>query len=344
MSFDKFNTLDFKPLIAKTPNCPRDFSKLLVVSRQNKKIEHKIFRDIVSYLNPKDCLVLNNSKVFPAKLLGRKSTGGKFELLLVRPLENNKWLCLTPECRKGMEIILQNNVRAKSLDKNDEGYWIFEFSTDDIPAYSKKYGIMPLPPYIEKARKKCKEQLYTPRDKTDYQTVYAKYSGSIAAPTAGLHFTSDLLKQIEKKGVKIVLITLHIGWGTFRPLRSEPAKHKMSAEFAEITRESADIINSVKKSGGRIFSVGTTATRTLESFAEENGSISSGQKWADLFIYPPYEFKIIDCLITNFHLPGHTPLCLTAAFTGEELLFKAYKQAVEKRYRFYSYGDAMLIL
>lgn len=339
-----FESLNIKPLVAKTPVYPRDSSRLMVVCRKTEKIEHKIFRDILNYLNEGDCLVLNNSKVFPAKLMGRKSSGGKFELLLISKLENNKWLCLTPDCRTGMEVIFSGDVKAKVLKKTDEGYWVFEFTTDDVSGYALKYGVMPLPPYIEKARKKSGSEITTPQDIYDYQTVYANKYGSVAAPTAGFHFTEELLEKIKQKGVKIVFVTLHIGWGTFKPLKTPPEKHKMLAELAEISKENADIINTVEKSGGKVFAVGTTATRTLEGFARKAGIVDFGKKWVDLFIYPPYNFKIIDCLITNFHLPRHTPIYLTAAFVGRKLLFEAYKKAVAKKYRFYSYGDAMLVI
>ncbi|HUT86446.1 MAG TPA: tRNA preQ1(34) S-adenosylmethionine ribosyltransferase-isomerase QueA [Elusimicrobiales bacterium] len=356
MNLDRFKTLNIKPLIAKNPAVPRDSSKLMVLHRNSGKIEHCVFRDIVNYFNAGDCLVLNNSKVFPAKLPAKKSTGGKTEILLVRPCDTSKsasvspdvatsrWLCLTPQCRAGLEIILQGGVKATAIGKSEDGYWIFEFTTGNILSYADKYGVMPLPPYIEKARKKSGDEIFSQSDGKNYQTVYAGVTGSIAAPTAGFHFTDELIEAIKQKGVKVAFVTLHVGWGTFRPVKTAPQKHQMLAEFAEISAQNADIINDVKKSGGKIFSTGTTATRTLEGFADENCRVTSGKKWVDLFIYPPYKFKIIDFLITNFHVPGHTPICLTQALAGEEFLFKAYKQAVEKKYRFYSFGDAMLIL
>jgi S-adenosylmethionine:tRNA ribosyltransferase-isomerase len=350
MSLENFETLDTKSLIAHEPANPRDSSKLLVINRKNANIEHGIFSDIVGYLNPGDCLVLNNSKVFPAKLLGHKKvTGGQAEILLVRPLQKpNEWLVLAKKCRPRMQFSFKEGLEATALEMTKTGEWIFEFSSPDVLEYAIKHGHMPLPHYIVKTRKE--KNLPEDIDNPDkYQTTYSSDIGSIAAPTAGFHFTKELLSKIEKKGIDIAYVTLHVGWGTFKPIRTEdPKDHKMLAEFATINEDTAKKINSAILKGNRVISVGTTSTRTLESFAKKDSNgkyiVESGSKWTELFIFPSYEFKIINSLITNFHLPNSTPLLLTSAFAGEDLLYKAYVSAVERKYRFYSFGDATLVL
>lgn len=344
MAFERFKKLDLDPLIAKQPATPRDSSRQMVLHRGTHTIEHRIFRDIHEYFNAGDTLVINNTKVFPAKLYAHKPTGGKVEVLLVRPMQKpNVWAVLTRDYKEGMELDFGDGLKAKAAGKTDNNEAILEFNEDDLMPHCNKHGLMPLPQYIEKARKHSGLTPSIETDKERYQTVYAKYDGSIAAPTAGFHFTPELLQKLKDKGVNVAYITLHVGWGTFKPLRGEPQEHRMLAELAEIAPETAAVINQARADGKRIFSVGTTSTRTLESFTE-NGVTSSGKKWTDLFIYPGYQFKAIDCLITNFHFPDSTPLCMTSAFAGEDFIYEAYVQAVEKKYRFYSFGDSMMIL
>jgi S-adenosylmethionine:tRNA ribosyltransferase-isomerase len=345
MAFEKFKKFALDALIAKTPAQPRDSSRLMILNRKTRTIEHKIFQDLPQYLKKGDALVINDSKVFPAKLSAAKNTGGKSEVLLVRQLDNPKrWTALIREYKTGMELNFNGGVKAVVAGNTPDSEAILEFNTDDILSHARKYGQTPLPHYIEKARKRAGMPKEISSDKERYQTVYAQTEGSIAAPTAGFHFTKELLARLRAQGVKIEYITLHVGWGTFKPLRGEPQKHKMLAELAEIPEKTAATINEVKAGGGRLFSLGTTSTRTLESFAGETGQISAGKKYTDLFIYPGYKFKTLDALITNFHFPNSTPLCLASAFAGENFMYDAYLQAVENGYRFYSFGDSMLIL
>ena len=345
MAFERFKQLDLDPLIAKQPVTPRDSSRQMVLHRDTHTIEHRIFRDIHAYFNAGDALVINNTKVFPAKLLARKPTGGKVEVLLVRPLPDpTVWAVLTRDYKEGMLLDFGDGLTAKIIGKTDQNEALLQFNQSDILPFCHANGLMPLPQYIEKARKHSGLSASIETDKERYQTVYARYEGSIAAPTAGFHFTPELLQKIANKGVKICYITLHVGWGTFKPLRTEPKEHKMLAELGEISEETAAILNEVRARGGRVFSCGTTSTRTLESFTDEQHITRAGKKWTDLFIYPGYVFKAIDCLITNFHFPDSTPLCMTSAFAGEDFIYEAYVQAVEKKYRFYSFGDSMMIL
>ncbi|MBQ7908164.1 MAG: tRNA preQ1(34) S-adenosylmethionine ribosyltransferase-isomerase QueA [Elusimicrobiaceae bacterium] len=344
MAFERFKKFNIDPLIAKQPATPRDSSRLMVLNRQNQTIQHRVFRDISDYFNAGDVLVLNNTKVFPAKLFAHKSTGGKVEVLLVRPQANPRvWTVLTRDYKENAELDFGDGLTGKMLGKTENNEVLIEFNQDDILPFCHGHGLMPLPVYIEKARK---HEGLTPSlstDKERYQTVYAKHEGSIAAPTAGFHFTEVLLAKLKEKGVNIVYITLHVGWGTFKPLRGEPQQHTMLAELGEISPETAAAVNAARQNGKRVFSVGTTSTRTLESFTE-NGITSAGKKWTDLFIYPGYTFKAIDCLITNFHFPDSTPLCMVTAFATEDFIYQAYSQAVENKYRFYSFGDSMMIL
>ena len=345
MAFERFKKLNLDPLIAKQPATPRDSSRQMVLHRDTHTIEHRIFRDIHEYFNAGDALVINNTKVFPAKLFARKPTGGKVEILLVRPVSNARtWAVLTHEYKEGLLLDFGNGLQGKMVGTTDDKEFLIEFNQDDILPFCHDHGLMPLPQYIEKARKHSGLSASIETDKERYQTVYAKYEGSIAAPTAGFHFTPELLQKLKDKGVHICYITLHVGWGTFKPLRGEPEEHKMLAELGEVSQETADTLNKVRAGGGRVFSCGTTSTRTLESFTDENHITHAGKKWTDLFIYPGYQFKAIDALITNFHFPDSTPLCMTSAFAGEDFIYEAYLQAVEKKYRFYSFGDSMMIL
>ncbi len=327
-----------KQFIAQYPLEKRDGSKLLVLHRQTQKIEHRVFQDIIDYFNPGDCLVLNNTKVMPARLLGKKSTGGKVEVLLVNTKEDNIWEALVNPARRlkpGTDILFRNgSLTGTVLNRTDNGNWTIEFKTSgDFFTVLEEVGVSPLPHYINRPAE--------PKDRLTYQTVYAKESGAIAAPTAGLHFTPELLAAIEKKGVKIVYLTLHIGIGTFRPIKVQTVEeHRMDAEHYEISAESAELINSAD----RVFAVGTSAVRSMEHSALGNGSVRPESSWAELFIYPGFQFKVVDHLITNFHLPVSTPLLLVCAFANRDLIFQAYEQAKNHNYRFLSYGDAMLIL
>ena len=323
-------------LIAQTPLDKRDESKLLVVDKNTGAMEHKSFHDLPSLLRKGDCLVLNDSRVLPARLLGSRESGGAVEILLLKDLGENRWECLSRPGRKtrpGTKLIFGNGeLKAEVKEVTEGGNRIVEFYYEGIfLEVLERLGKMPLPPYIH-------EEL---KDSERYQTVYSKELGSAAAPTAGLHFTNELLDEIRAKGVKTAFVTLHVGLGTFRPVKEENIEdHDMHSEFCMIPRETADIVNETKKNGGRIISVGTTSCRTLESFAEEDGTLKASSGWTDIFIYPGYRFKCIDALITNFHLPESTLIMLVSALAGRENVLNAYKAAVENRYRFFSFGDA----
>jgi len=327
-------------LIAQSPLANRADSRLLVLDKNSGDIEHKRFKDIIDYLNPGDCLVLNDTRVIPARLYGNRV--GKeeiIEILLLKRLENDTWETLVrpgKKVRPGVTVEFGNGIlKGQVLSIGEEGTRLIRFSYGGIfEEILDQLGEMPLPPYIAE----------TLEDKERYQTVYAKNKGSAAAPTAGLHFTKDLLKSIEDKGVKIAYITLHVGLGTFRPVKVENIlDHHMHSEYFSISEEAADIINSTRANGGKIISVGTTSIRTLETVANENGFIKACSGWTDIFIYPGYKFKIVDRLITNFHLPESTLLMLVSAFSTREIVLNAYKEAVKEKYRFFSFGDAMLI-
>ncbi len=327
-------------LIAQVPLKDRTTSRLMLLSKESGIIAHKHFYDIAEHLNPGDCLVLNNTRVIPARLFGEKHpSGGKVEFLLLTRKENKTWEVLVKPGKKakiGDEIIFGGGIlRATIKDIIEDGKRIAEFNFEGIfEEVLDKLGEMPLPPYIH-------EKL---EDKERYQTVYAKYEGSAAAPTAGLHFTHELLSRIEAKGVKIAYVTLHVGLGTFRPVKVENVlEHDMHSEYYSIEPEDAKIINEVKASGGKVIAVGTTSTRTLESSAKEDGIIEAGSGWTSIFIYPGYQFKCIDGLITNFHLPESTLIMLVSALAGKENTLAAYQEAVNKEYRFFSFGDAMFI-
>lgn len=328
-------------LIAQDPLVDRSSSRLLVFHKDTKEMEHKIFKDITDYLKPGDCLVINDTKVIPARLIGEKEeTGAKIELLLLKRISDTKWETLVKPGKKakvGTKISFGNGLlKATVVDVLEEGNRLIEFEFEGIfEEILDELGQMPLPPYIT-------HQL---QDKTRYQTVYAKHEGSAAAPTAGLHFTNELLEKVKEMGVSIAHVTLHVGLGTFRPVKVENVlEHHMHSEYYCIEEADATLINDTKKKGGRVISVGTTSTRTLESVADENGRIHAGSGWTDIFIYPGYEFKVIDGLITNFHLPESTLLMLVSAFADRESIMKVYETAVKEKYRFFSFGDAMLLI
>lgn len=339
------NDFDFdlpEELIAQTPLKDRTSSRLLIMDRSKQTIKHKHFLDIVDYLNQGDCLVLNDTRVLPARLYGSKQdTGAKIEVLLLSQQEKDKWEVLVKpakKIKKGTIISFgEGKLTATCIDEKDHGGRILEFDYEGIfLEILNELGEMPLPPYI-------KEQL---PDQDRYQTVYAREEGSAAAPTAGLHFTKELLTKLKEKGIEIAFITLHVGLGTFRPVSVDSIEnHDMHAEFYHMTEETAEQLNRVKKAGGRIISVGTTSTRTLETIARDHqGELKAASGWTDIFIYPPYQFKAIDGLITNFHLPKSTLIMLVSAFAGKSFVLEAYKEAIEQRYRFFSFGDAMLII
>ena len=327
-------------LIAQTPLEPRDSSRLMVLDRKSDVIEHKIFSDIVDYLHEGDCLVVNDSRVIPARIYGEKvDTGARVEFLLLRQTANNCWETLVKPGKKakiGSRFVFgEGLLRAEVTDITDDGNRIVKLECEEnIYSTLDKIGQMPLPPYIT-------EKL---QDKERYQTVYSNELGSAAAPTAGLHFTNELLEKIRSKGVKIAHVTLHVGLGTFRPVKvDDVTKHKMHSEHYEIPKETSDIINETKRNGGRVIAVGTTSCRTLESVAAAYGEVIPSEGFTDIFIYPGFTFKVLDGLITNFHLPESTLIMLVSAFYGFEKTMKAYETAVEEKYRFFSFGDAILI-
>ena len=328
-----------KELIAQTPLDQRDQSKMMHINKNTGAVEHRHFYELPNMLHEGDCLVLNDSRVLPARLIGTRPTGGNVEVLLLRDLGDSKWECLTKpgkKTRTGTEIAFGNGqLKCEVIEVLDNGNRIVKFQYDGIfLEILESLGKMPLPPYI-------KEEL---EDSERYQTVYSRELGSAAAPTAGLHFTNDILEKKKKKGVNIAYVTLHVGLGTFRPVKEENIEqHDMHSEFCMIPQESADMINETKNRGGRIISVGTTSCRTLESFADENGFVKAVSDWTNIFIYPGYRFKCVDALITNFHLPESTLIMLVAAMTGRENILNAYKIAVEERYRFFSFGDCCFI-
>lgn len=327
-------------LIAQDPLADRSSSRLLVLDKETGEIRHEVFKNVVSYLKKGDCLVLNDTKVLPARLIGEKEgTGAKIEVLLLKRRQDNVWETLVKPGRKakpGTRILFGGGrLVGEVTDIVDEGNRLVRFEFEGIfEEVLDELGQMPLPPYIT-------HQL---EDKNRYQTVYAKHEGSAAAPTAGLHFTKELLKEIEEKGVRLAYVTLHVGLGTFRPVKVEDVTdHHMHSEFYSVDETAAQAINQTRKEGGRIISVGTTSTRTLESVADVDGHIEPKSGWTDIFIYPGYEFKVIDALITNFHLPESTLLMLVSALAGKEHILAAYEEAVRERYRFFSFGDAMFI-
>lgn len=328
-------------LIAQDPLEDRSSSRLLVLDKETGETSHHIFKEIVDYLNPGDCLVINDTKVIPARLIGaREGTGAKIEVLLLKRKENNVWETLVKpgkKARPGTRIVFGEGLLVgEVIDVVEEGNRLIKFEYEGIfEEILDQLGQMPLPPYIT-------HQL---EDKNRYQTVYAKHTGSAAAPTAGLHFTPELLKQIEEKGVDIARVTLHVGLGTFRPVKVDDIlEHHMHSEFYHIDAEAAEKINRAKDNGGRVICVGTTSCRTVESAADESGRLRECSGWTEIFIYPGYKFKILDALITNFHLPESTLIMLVSALAGREHVLNAYQEAIRERYRFFSFGDAMIIL
>lgn len=327
-------------LIAQHPILKRDLSRLMIVDKKSGEIHHKIFKDIIDYLNPGDCLVLNNTRVLPARLIGAKEgSGGKIEFLLLKRIESDTWEALVKPGKRaqiGTKFIFGNGeLKAQVVGLGEEGSRIVKFLYGGIfEEVLDRLGQMPLPPYI-------KEKL---EDKERYQTVYSREVGSAAAPTAGLHFTEELLEKIKEKGVNIAFITLHVGLGTFRPVKVENVEeHKMHSEYYTLSKETAELINSTKEKGKRIIAVGTTSNRTLETIADENGRVKEQSGWTNIFIYPGYKFKIVDALITNFHLPESTLIMLVSAFSNREIIMNAYLEAVKNKYRFFSFGDAMFL-
>ena len=326
-------------LIAQTPLQQRDSSRLMVLDRDSGEVVHRHFYNVIDYLQAGDCLVMNNSRVLPARLLGHRPTGGAVEVLLLRDLGEKRWECLVKPGKKmqvGQDVIFGNGeLTATVVAVQDDGNRVVEFHYEGIfLEVLERLGKMPLPPYIRAELE----------DQERYQTVYSKESGSAAAPTAGLHFTNELLDQIRAKGVKTAFVTLHVGLGTFRPVKAETiAEHHMHAELCMISEETASILNETKQNGGRIICVGTTSCRTLESLVNEDGSFEAKSKWTEIFIYPGYQFKAMQGLITNFHLPESTLVMLVSAFAGKENVLNAYAEAVRERYRFFSFGDAMYI-
>ena len=333
-----------KELIAQDPLSDRSSSRLMVLDKNTGEIKHDVFRNIIDYLDPGDCLVINDTKVIPARLFGtRVDSGAVIEILLLTRRSDTDWECLVKpgkKARTGCELIFGNSsdepeLKGRITEVLEDGNRIISFEYDGIfEEILDRLGQMPLPPYIT----------HKLEDKNRYQTVYARYDGSAAAPTAGLHFTNELLDDISRKGIRIAHVTLHVGLGTFRPVKEENVlDHKMHSEFCILTEENAKIINSSRLEGGRIICVGTTSCRTLETMADENGIVKASSCWTDIFIYPGYKFRITDCLITNFHLPESTLLMLVSAVSSREIILNAYKKAVEDKYRFFSFGDAMFI-
>lgn len=326
-------------LIAQTPLQQRDSSRLMVLDRASGAVSHKHFYDILDYLQPGDCLVMNDSRVLPARLLGRRPTGGAVEVLLLKELGDNQWECLVKPGKKmqvGQQVIFgDGELTAEVADVRDDGNRVVRFSYEGIfLEVLDRLGKMPLPPYI-------KAEL---ADQERYQTVYSRESGSAAAPTAGLHFTKELLNKLQSKGIRLAFVTLHVGLGTFRPVKAEDiTKHHMHSELCMINDATASLLNETKRNGGRIVCVGTTSCRTLESLVNDDGTFVPKTAWTDIFIYPGYRFKAMDALITNFHLPESTLVMLVSAFAGREHVLHAYSEAVRERYRFFSFGDAMFI-
>lgn len=339
MKVEEFNYELPKELIAQTPYDKRDEARLLVLDREKQSIEHKVFRDVIEYLNPGDCLVINDTKVIPARLYGKKDTGAHVEFLLLKRLEGDEWEAMV---RPGNKLKVGSKVefgdgllKAEVLEVMPGGNRRVRFEYNGIfNEILDQIGLMPLPPYITEALK----------DKDKYQTVYAKYEGSAAAPTAGLHFTEELLEKIKEKGVEVAKVTLHVGIGTFRPVKVENVEdHQMHSEHFYLKAEEAEKINKAKREGHKIIAVGTTSCRVLESVADENGYLKEIEDDTDIFIYPGYKFKCIDNLITNFHLPESTLIMLVSSLAGRDFIMRAYNEAVKEKYKFFSFGDAMII-
>ncbi|MDR0956466.1 MAG: tRNA preQ1(34) S-adenosylmethionine ribosyltransferase-isomerase QueA [Endomicrobium sp.] len=347
-----YDYLVSEKLIAQKPAENRQDSRLFVIDRRANQFYHRKFPDIIEYFNAGDCLIINNTKVVPSRLFGRKDSGGIVELLFLNLCQNNKEckVLLKPSLSLGREIYFKGNYKCKVVSKSEFGETIVKFNKHGILDFLQEYGIMPLPHYIN--RKGFLAEELSAFDRERYQTVYAKNSGAIAAPTAGLHFTKDILKSLKIKGINIATLTLHVGWGTFKPIvTTELSKHGMIPEKFVLDKENADIINLAVKNNKKVIAVGTTSVRASEYIAEKVGIVNNDKTYlkeccgnTSIFIYPGYKFKIINTLITNFHLPKSTPLIMASAFSSREIILKAYKEAIKKKYRFFSYGDSMLIL
>lgn len=324
-------------LIAQEPMRPRDKSRLLVLGRKSGKLKEKVFREIIDFFQKGDCLVLNNTKVFKARIFGKKDTGAKIEIFLLQNLKKGLWQCLAKPAKRvkpGSKILFADNFQAEVKEKIEDGLFLLQFKPREINSLIEGFGQTPLPPYIKKEA-----------DLTNYQTVYAKKKGAVAAPTAGLHFTKKLINKLQKKGVNIVYLTLHCGLGTFQPIKKEDIReHQMAEEYVEITKEAAEIINNAKEKKKKIFAVGTTAVRSLESGAGKNRKVKEYLGQTSLYITPGYNFKGVDALITNFHTPLSTNLVLVSALASSQLIKKAYCYAQQNQFRFFSFGDAMLII
>ncbi len=340
MKLSDFNYDLPKELIAQDPLENRSDSRLMVIHRDTDAIEHRIFREIGEYISPGDILVMNDTRVIPARLIGVRESGGAAEILLLKRLDIDRWDAIVrpgKKLRPGAKVSFGEGKLVGEIEEvAEEGNRIVRFHYDGVfESILDELGQMPLPPYIT----------HKLQDKERYQTVYAKHEGSAAAPTAGLHFTKELLKELEEKGVETAFVTLHVGLGTFRPVKTENIlEHHMHTEYCEVSKETAEKVNRVKERGGRVIAVGTTSVRTLESMTEEDGVLRAGSRDTDIFIYPGYRFKLVDSLITNFHLPESTLLMLVSAFYDREKILSAYSEAVQEKYRFFSFGDAMLIL
>lgn len=329
-------------LIAQYPSDKRDQSRLMILNREKQTIEEGVFADVIDYMNPGDCLVVNETKVFPARLEGTKDkTDAKVEVFLLRELEAGLWEVLVRPARKvrvGNRLTIGNDLVCDVIDNTVSGGRVVRFYYEgDFYEIVDRIGKSPLPPYIRREPE--------PQDKERYQTVYAKTIGAVAAPTAGLHFSTELINKIKKKGVKIAGVILHLGLGSFRPVVVEDlSRHKMDSEFYEVTEDAVELINETMRNNGNVIATGTSTVRVLESVVTSEGWVKPGRGWTDKFIYPPYDFRIVDRMITNYHLPGSTLLMLVSAFAGRDLVFKAYRKAIREKYRFYSYGDAMLVI
>lgn len=337
-------------LIAQYPLEERDHSRLMVLHRENKTIEHRYFFEIADYFKPGDVLVLNDTKVIPARLVGKKQSGGRIEVFLLRPQKNGRvdestWQCLINCSKKPKlhsKVLFDQSLTAEILEEEEEGFKVKFKYEGNIEQVLDHIGLTPLPPYIKRGNSLSKDESL---DRERYQTIFARSRGAVAAPTAGLHFTSELIDQIKAKGVKVLFLTLHVGWGTFQPVRVERIEeHCMHSEYYTLSPSTAKAINDARRRKARIIGVGTTTTRCLESTANGKGAIKSGKGYTNLFIYPAYSFKTIDSLITNFHLPRSTLLMLVSAFAEKEFILEAYRGAIKEGYRFYSYGDSMLIM
>ena len=340
MKVSDFNYELPEHLIAQHPYDKRDEARLMVLDKTNQKIEHKVFKDVIDYLNPGDCLVINNTKVIPARLYGKKDTGANVEFLLLKRIEGDFWEAMVrpgSKLKAGAKVIFGDGLlKATVLEVQENGNRKVEFEYNGIfNEILDQIGLMPLPPYITEATKE---------DNAKYQTVYAKHDGSAAAPTAGLHFTEELLEKIKEKGIEVANVTLHVGIGTFRPVKVENVEeHEMHSEHYYIKQEDVEKINNAKKNGKRVISVGTTSCRVLESVADENGFVKETEGDTNIFIYPGYKFKCIDALITNFHLPESTLIMLVSTLAGKDFIMNAYNEAVKEEYKFFSFGDAMII-